>query len=359
VDTSHSSAAQISANADSAGGAPPTAIDLFCGAGGLTLGLRQAGFQVLGAVELDKLAADTFRLNFPDVHLWEMDIRTLTVAGVLRDLTLRRGQLDLLAGCPPCQGFSALRTLNGHRRVKDPRNDLVLQFARFVRGLRPKAVMLENVPALMADGRLRRLTRILSELGYDVTSRIMDAANFGVPQRRKRMILVAGRHRPPSLAPGATPSKTVRDAIGALPPAGTSGDPLHDLPELHQERIQALIRRIPKDGGSRSQLGPDSRLLCHVRCDGFSDVYGRMAWDDLAPTITSGCINPSRGRFLHPQAHRAITLREAALLQGFPHDYQFSLTRGKYRVAEMIGNALPPPFVRAQAAEIRRSVVSR
>src|SRR5438270_13907426 len=146
----------------------PTAIDLFAGAGGLTLGLRWARFRVLGAVEIDPLAAETYRANFPTVSLWEMDIRRLSVARVLRELNLARGQLDLLAGCPPCQGFSTLRSLNGHQTVDDQRNDLVLEFERFIRGLRPKAVMLENVPALASDRRLKRLIGAMKGMGYTV-----------------------------------------------------------------------------------------------------------------------------------------------------------------------------------------------
>jgi len=111
---------------------------------------------------------------------------------------------------------------------------------------------------------------------------------------------------------------------------------------------------IPKDGGSRSDLGLERQLACHRRCDGFKDVYGRMKWDDVAPTITSGCINPSKGRFLHPEQDRAITLREAALLQGFDMSYRFPIHRGRYPLAELIGNAIPAEFVRRQAAVLRQ-----
>lgn len=330
-----------------------TAVDLFSGAGGLTLGLRQARFKVVGAVEVDPLAAETHRLNFPDVHLWEMDIRKLTVSRVLRELGLRPRSLDLLAGCPPCQGFSTLRSLNGHRTVVDERNDLVLQFERFVRGLRPKSVMLENVPALASDQRLAQLTASLEEMGYTVTMSVLDASKFGVPQRRRRMILLAGKSGAIPLASANSNLRTVRETIAGLEPPGLSGDPLHDLAETRRPSTVELISRIPHDGGSRAALGKETQLECHQRCDGFKDVYGRMAWDAAAPTITSGCVNPSKGRFLHPDQNRAITLREAALLQGFPPDYRFSLRRGKYAAAEMIGNALPPAFVQAHASEIR------
>lgn len=336
----------------------PTAIDLFSGAGGLTLGLRQACFKVVGAVEIDDLAAETYRDNFPRVHLWEMDVRDLTVARVLRELQLQPGQLDLLAGCPPCQGFSTLRSLNGHRTVDDDRNDLVLQFERFVRGLRPKAVMLENVPGLATDPRLAALTASLKTMRYTVTTSVLDASKFGVPQRRRRMILMAGKQGSIPLAAEAATRRTVRDVIGGLPAAGSSGDPLHDFPEKRMPKISALISQIPKDGGSRSDLGEDNQLDCHKRINGFHDVYGRMSWGDVSPTITSGCVNPSKGRFLHPQHDRTITLREAALLQGFPPAHRFALRRGKHAVAEMIGNALPPEFIRRHAVEIRRSILS-
>ena len=313
---------------------------------------------MLGAVEIDSLAAETYRSNFPGVHLWNSDIRHLSIAEMLRKLHLRPGQLDLLAGCPPCQGFSTLRSLNGHQAVRDSRNDLVLEFERFVRGLRPKAVMLENVPGLASDHRLARLTAALEDMGYGVTTQVLDASKYGVPQRRRRMILVAGWRRPIPLAVEQPRSRTVRDAIGHLSTAGRSGDPLHDIPARRQQRVIDLIAKIPKDGGSRADLGARAQLACHKRSDGFHDVYGRMSWDEVAPTITSGCINPSKGRFLHPQKNRAITLREAALLQGFPADYHFSLRRGKYPAAEMIGNALPPEFVRRHAEQIRLRVTS-
>jgi DNA (cytosine-5)-methyltransferase 1 len=336
----------------------PTAIDLFSGAGGLTLGLRQARFKVVGAVEVSQLAATTYKSNFRNVRLWDMDIQKLSVAKVLRELQMRPGQLDLLAGCPPCQGFSAMRSLNGHQTVLDDRNDLVLQFERFVRGLRPKAVMLENVPALIRDQRLTGLVESLKAMGYSVTTEVLDASHYGVPQRRRRMILVATRRGHVHLAEKDPVRVTVRDAIGSLASPGRIDDPLHDVRENRQPKIARLIARIPKDGGSRRDLGAEAQLECHRRCDGFSDVYGRMAWGDVAPTITSGCVNPSKGRFLHPEQDRAITLREASLLQGFPRNFKFDLGRGKYAVAEMIGNALPPEFIRRHAVEIRKNVVA-
>lgn len=171
----------------------PLAIDLFSGCGGLTLGLKRAGFQVVGAIEIDPLAVETYRANHRGVEIWSQDIRALSVAKVMRRLRLARGQLDLLSACPPCQGFSRMTTLNGRVAKNDPRNDLVFEFVRFVRGLLPKAVMMENVPGLTKDKRLLRVVRELEALGYKCTQGILDAANYGVPQRRRRFILLAGR----------------------------------------------------------------------------------------------------------------------------------------------------------------------
>ncbi len=336
----------------------PVAIDLFSGCGGLTLGLKQAGFRVVGAIEIDPLAAETYRRNHKGVKVWQADIRDVSAVAVRRRLGLGKGVLDLLAGCPPCQGFSMMRTLNGAREVKDPRNDLVFEFLRFVRDLKPKAIMMENVPGLATDPRMGQLLREMAKLGYyvDDAVRVLGVAKYGVPQRRRRMLLLTGRFGPVDFALADPNCPKVRDRIDGLPPAGRSGDPLHDFPEKRSPRIMEFIKSIPRDGGGRLDLDQDRQLTCHRNCDGFKDVYGRMAWESLAPTITGGCTNPSKGRFLHPDQDRAITLREAALLQTFPRDYHFSLRRGKLAAAVLIGNALPPEFVRRHAVGVARYI---
>jgi DNA (cytosine-5)-methyltransferase 1 len=335
------------------------ALDAFSGCGGLSLGLKRAGFRIAGAIEIDPLAVETYRLNHAEVEaVWECDIRELTGTRILEDLGLARGELDLLAGCPPCQGFSSMTTLNGKRRVVDDRNQLIEEFARLVDELRPKAVLMENVPGLAGDQRFKRLLKRLSGSGYDVDDgvRILDAADFGVPQHRRRLVLMASLAGKLKFARSRRVRRSVRDAIGGLGPAGRSGDPLHDLPERRSESVAAMIAAIPKNGGGRLDLPLEKQLACHRETTGFKDVYGRMAWDRPAPTITGGCHNPSKGRFLHPRENRAITLREAALLQGFPRDYKFSTRRGKLAAAAMIGNALPPDFVASQARVIARSI---
>jgi DNA (cytosine-5)-methyltransferase 1 len=332
----------------------PIAVDLFSGCGGLTLGLKQAGFNVIGAVEIDALAVETYKANHKKVVVWKKDIRVLKISEIKRKLKLRKGSLDLLAGCPPCQGFSSLRTYNGGRSVKDLRNDLVFEFLRFVKELKPKAIMMENVPGLAADKRFVAFCKGLDKLGYKYEYRILDAAYYGVPQRRRRMILLGSQFGKIDFAVPNTNLPTVYHAIATLPPAGESGDSLHDYPEKRSDRIMQLIKQIPKNGGSRTSLDVEYQLPCHIRYpEGFKDVYGRMSWDNVAPTITGGCTNPSKGRFLHPEHDRAITLREAALLQTFPCNFFFSLTGGKQRASAMIGNALPPAFIKKHALKIK------
>lgn len=340
--------------------AHPFALDLFSGCGGMTVGLKRAGFRVLGAFEIDSLAVETYRSNHPSVRIWPNDIRQVKVSSVKRSLGLSTGELDLLAACPPCEGFSSIRTLHGSRAIEDSRNDLVFQVLRFVRHLLPKTVLIENVPALLEDDRMATILKVLTQKGYSIRLATVNAADYGVPQRRKRMVLLASRigaiELPTPLTSGNP--KTVRDQIEKLPLPHRSKDSLHCISERRSVRIMDLIRSIPADGGSRADLPPEFQLECHRRCDGFKDVYGRMAWDKPAPTLTGGCVNPSKGRFLHPVQNRAITLREAALLQGLPRRYKISLRKGKMPAAELIGNALPPDLVSHFAEKIKNQIRS-
>ena len=297
-------------------------------------------------------ACSAYSLNHPAVHLWRNDIRDVSIAEIMRQTGLKFGQLDLLGGCPPCQGFSALRTYNGSRKIQDEQNDLIFSFQRLVTGLGPKHVMLENVPALLDDWRFEAFRQTLELMGYDVKAKILDVAEYAVPQRRRRLVMLASRVKKVDFAPASKKRKTVRDAIGCLPVAGDSGDALHDMPENRAEHVKKMIAAVPKDGGSRRSLPAHMQLECHKESDGFWDVYGRMAWDAPSPTITTGCFNPSKGRFLHPAADRAITMREAAMLQSFPRHYRFPIEYGKIRLATMIGNALPPEFIRRHTKKL-------
>ncbi|MBN9489441.1 MAG: DNA cytosine methyltransferase [Alphaproteobacteria bacterium] len=336
----------------------PRAIDLFSGCGGLSLGLKQAGFEIIAAVELDSVAAQTYEANHGLGVVRLKDIQRVSANGLRSELGLRPSELELLAGCPPCQGFSTLRTRNGAQRNRDRRNDLVGEMLRFAKAFLPKAVMMENVPGLLGRKPFIDLCKGLERLGYIVTYGIQDAADHGVPQRRRRLILLAGRGFEIPFARRSTRRATVREAISRIAKAGRSGDPLHDWPEKRSEKIVRLIKDIPKNGGSRLDLPRRRQLECHRKSDGFRDIYGRMAWDGVSPTITSGCFNPSKGRFLHPTENRAITMREAALLQSFPKSYKFILSAGKEAIALMIGNALPPELIRRQALKIIATVKS-
>lgn len=317
---------------------------------------------VIGAVEIDPTAADTYEQNHPEIKLWRQDVQTLTVEEVLQELHLKPGQLDLLAGCPPCQGFSSMRTRNGSLKIDDARNDLVLDFLRLVEGLRPKAVMLENVPELAKDVRMTWIMDKLGALGYYTGAdsfEIRNVKDFEVPQSRRRLILMTSLRGKVDFPAQSKHKSTVRRAIGHLPPPEASDDVLHRSVMQNGSKVLELIKAIPLDGGSRNDLPEEMQLECHKRLKrGYFDVYGRMSWDAVAPTITGGCTNPSKGRFLHPQEHRAISLREAALLQGFPENYKFSLKRGRVVASLMIGNALPPAFVRHHALALADALKS-
>lgn len=333
------------------------AIDLFSGCGGLTEGLKSSGFNVIAAVEIDRKACETYSMNHPGVRLIAGDIREVSAEYLLKETGLRPGELDLLAGCPPCQGFSTLRSRNGNSSTNDARNDLVDDFARLAIGLRPKMVMMENVAALESYDKFQNFLQLLESEGYAVIFEVVNVADFGVPQRRKRLILSASRVGRPVIAERSSHGVTVRDAIGAMLPVGQSGDDIHDLTAgPRTPRVQRIIEAIPKNGGSRHSLPEHLKLSCHLKTSGFNDVYGRMRWDEVAPTITSGCHNPSKGRFLHPVENRPISIREAALLQGFPFSYRFDIKHGKESLALMIGNALPPPFIAAHGKAIAKEL---
>jgi DNA (cytosine-5)-methyltransferase 1 len=330
------------------------AIDLFSGCGGLTTGLKKAGFRVVAAVEVDGLAAETYQQNHPDTKLFRRDIRRLPAARLAYSCKLAKGRLDLLAACPPCQAYSSVRTLNGFKTVRASSKDLLFEVVRFARVLRPRAVMVENVPGLAKDTRWKLALQELEKLGYSCRYEVLDASEYGVPQRRRRLIMIAGLNQALPFGAKARRRLTVRDAFRGLKARGRSGDDLHDFPEERDPWIKDLIKHIPRNGGSRMQLPRKFQLRCHQSCTGFKDVYGRMKWTAVSPTITGGCVNPSKGRFLHPERNGAITLREAALLQSFPKSYYFSLAGGKHACAVMIGNALPPEFIRRHAAALSR-----
>jgi DNA (cytosine-5)-methyltransferase 1 len=345
---------------------PLTAVDIFSGCGGLTVGLKRAGFKVIGAVEIEPNAFATYKANHPDVHCFKQDARTIK-GDDLRKLS-PNGSVDLVAGCPPCQGFSSL---TAKYRREDPRNYLVREMSRLIKETRPKAVMIENVPGLAQKGRwlLNELIEELNGLGYETSWDILQAADFGVPQNRRRLVVFAGMNlKIPMPKPthsrngkdGLIPWRTIQEVIGNMPTpitldeAEKNGGPQRY--NWHVTRTMSLENRKrlkhTKPGKSRSQLPERLRPECHKGLDeGFASVYGRMSWDQPSVTITGGCTTLSKGRFGHPEEDRTISVREAALVQTFPQDYLFDTPFMGY-VCDMIGNALPCDFAEVLAQQV-------
>ncbi len=320
------------------------AIDLFSGCGGLSLGMERAGFTVKAAVEIDRYAIEAYRLNHKGVHIIEKDIKDVSANEI--EETLDGAPLHLLAGCPPCQGFSSVRRLNRTPAVHDDRNALIQEYFRLVKSLKPITIMMENVPGLKDYALFKDIVKWLEKIGYSVSVEVLNVKEFGVPQNRRRLIMLGSRIGKIDISKQANAGKvTVRDIIETLELPEDSNDPLHKIVPKHSEKIKKRIELTPKDGGSWNQLPDEYTLDCHKKDNvGFNDIYGRLRWDDCSSTITGGCLNPSKGRFLHPEQNRAITPREAALLQSFPEGYEFPTTIPKQALALLIGNALPPKF---------------
>lgn len=330
------------------------AIDVFSGCGGLTEGLKQAGFDVIAGVEVDNNAARTFRMNHSDTVLFEDDIRKIDTYKILK--LLNGKPLHLLAGCPPCQGFSSLRKLNRKSAIRDERNSLINEYYRFVEELMPLTIMLENVPGIVDYTLFKTIVRKLKMLDYHLVYKVVNVADYSVPQRRKRLVLVGSKIGKIDIASGVNTIITVKDALGKLE-KNNKNDELHKNYPKHTEHVQKIISLVPKDGGSRKDLPEQYKLECHKKKNvGFNDVYGRLRWDAVSSTITGGCLNPSKGRFLHPEEDRCISAREAALLQTFPIDYKFPTDIPRGELALLIGNALPPEFSRIQAKNIFRHI---
>lgn len=338
----------------------PAAVDLFCGAGGLTLGLKKAGFKVVAGVETDAEIVRTYQANHPEVRLLVKDVRDVTGAEILK--AARRKKVDLLAGCPPCQGFCQLTR---KYRKHDARNDLVLEMGRLVVELQPSIVMMENVPGITSRGKtiLRQFLGLLHGLGYKVDSGIVEMADYGVPQMRRRFVLLAGKGFPVRMPSpthsrdgdkknGLRPWITLYEVIGnmgkpvTLSETKRKGGPsdfdwhvVRDIKPITRQRLSAL-----SSGDDRSDLPQSLRPMCHKETDeGFKNVYGRMEWDDTPPTITGGCTTLSMGRFGHPEQLRTISVREAAMIQTFPKYYRFH-TRSIEVACNMVGSALPYRF---------------
>lgn len=326
----------------------------------MTEALKQSGFRIVAAIDNDPVCCRTYRTNHPEVHLYENDIRDVDPGEIKRN-DLDGKDVDLLVVCAPCQPFSSLNRKDGD----DGRALLILEAVRFANVLRPKLIFFENVPGLSGKKFRHVLDKLRSELrkcGYNLGNPLkMNASDYGVPQRRKRCVLFATKLiDPPSHLPPAVQEEkrmNVRQAIGDLPPleAGMADpdDPLHAARSISGLNIKRLAH-IPKNGGSRDSLPPALQLKCHKNHSGHPDVYGRMAWDSVAPTLTTGCTDITRGRFAHPEQNRPITLREAARLQTFADTYKFEGT--PTQIARQIGNAVPVKLVKALAPQLHETI---
>lgn len=338
---------------------PIDVVDMFSGCGGMSAGFRAVNglvpaFRLAVAMDIDKVANRTFASNlgirpsFQDVSLLASDPKA--TEGILGTLGRPRKRPLVLIGCAPCQGFSSHRNSLGQT---DHRNSLFLDFAKVATELLPDAVIVENVPELLTDrywALICRARKQLENAGYWVHVAVHNMAEFGVPQERFRTLLMAMRFPfvPPSGFLPRSKFKTVRQAIGDLPPIAAGQrdprDPMH-YTAGHRESTLQVIRAVPKNGGNRPEnLGPACLRRAKSRNGRgvYEDVYGRLFWDRPAITMTAYARNPASGRYIHPDQDRGLSVREAAILQGFPRTFHFegSLDE-RFR---QIGNAVPPRF---------------
>lgn len=320
------------------------AVDLFCGVGGLTHGLTKAGLDVRLGVDLDPACRFPMETNNAAKFL-EADVGNLLPSDV--QMAFGDAQITLLAGCAPCQPFSSYAQ-SAKRDAPHGDWELLRSFSKLVLAVRPTLVTMENVPPLLKQQIFKDFVLDLRQAGYDLDFKVVDGRDIGLPQRRQRLVLVASLLGPIVIPDAAKPRATVRDAIADLPPlcAGSSDpdDPLHaaaSLSELNLTRVQHS-----KPGGTWRDWPQELVAPCHTRRSGstYPSVYGRMEWDAPAPTMTTQCYGFGNGRFGHPEQDRAISLREAAMIQSFPKDYAFVPDGARINfntLGRMIGNAVP------------------
>lgn len=342
-------------------------IDSFCGAGGLSLGLAKSGFDILLSFDLEPRCIETLKQNpkyHNDVGL-VLDVKRAREIQILNLCKLKKGELDLLAGGPPCQGFSVQRTVG---KDHDDRNLLVDHYGDLVLDLMPKFFLMENVTGIGGKrGRLilEQFKKKIANGGYHYHETVLDAQDYGVPQRRKRYFLVGERLDSNQLffrwpLPLESKTPTVRDTISWLPPAPVTGKahekyPLHRADKLSEKNLERI--RSIKTGQSRQDLPEHLLADCHkvsANVIGHRNVYGRMDWDHVAPTITARFDSFTRGKFGHPEQDRSISLLEGSLLQTFPLDYMF--TGSKVEIARQIGNAVPPLLAMAIGCSISKAI---
>ena len=359
----------------------PTAIDLFCGCGGISAGLRTAGFQILAGADVESKSLATFQRNFPDAHPLHLDLTQWTPAEILTTLNVAPGDIDVLAGGPPCQGFSK-NVPRSLRSADDANNLLVRTFLSYCEYIKPKVILMENVAEMKHgfSGQFSdEITSRLVDAGYpDVAKLVLNAAEFGVPQRRRRAFFIAARGVSGLEAPapqyqrGSGPFVSVWDAIGDLPSLrhGEGEEPCNYAREAFSDYQVAM--RNPY-GNVRNHVARSLKPTQYARLaslqpgqghkdlpselqvrGGYSGAYGRLTKDMVAPTITRWVFHPGSGRWGHPVDTRTITIREAARIQGFSDDYEF--TGSFVQQAGQIGNAVPPLLIERIALSLRNQL---
>ena len=331
------------------------AIDFCCGAGGLSRGLLDAGITVVAGLDNDERLARTYEHNNRPSRFIAGDLAEVDIDAMRAELGIGGSDITLYAACTPCQPFSTLNTAKG----EDARKSLLLEFGKIIAQSPPDFVIVENVPGLHNAFGLdiyRQFMAVLQRHGFRSDSGLLDAKDYGVPQTRKRFILVAAKDRELRLPAATTKNRpmTVRQCIERYPPlaageehAAVANHAARKLPPHHQR----IVAAVPADGGSRSDVSDTSILLpCHQRHPkAHKDVFGRMAWDAPSPTLTCRCTDVYCGRFIHPQQNRGISLREAAALQTFDDSYEFF--GGSFlEQARQIGNAVPVRLAKALGA---------
>ncbi|EXB48653.1 DNA (cytosine-5-)-methyltransferase family protein [Acinetobacter baumannii 146457] len=320
------------------------AVDLFCGVGGLTAGLLKSGVQVKAGydIELDCCYAYEFNNKAKFIH---KDVAEVT--GDEINQWYSHGVIRLLAGCAPCQPFSTYN--QGRDTSTDKKWPLLYHFARLIRDVKPELVTMENVPDVIKHKVYHDFIQELENLGYKVSAQEVACVDYGVPQTRRRHVVLASRIGEVKLIPPTHDTPTVvREAIGNMEPlvAGerSKSDELHVCSKLNEINLQRI--KASKPGGTWRDWPIELRADCHKKDSGrnYAAVYGRMEWDKPAPTMTTLCYGFGNGRFGHPEQDRAISLREAALLQTFPHSYVFvhpDMPTTMKAIGRMIGNAVP------------------
>lgn len=337
---------------------PISAVDLFCGAGGLTHGFILEGINVRVGVDLDPACKHPFEHNNNGSTFLEEDICKITAEDLRHFFS--EGEVKLLAGCTPCQPFSTYS--QGRRNEDDQRWALLRQFARLAEELRPEVITMENVPKLKDHEVFTDFINALKTFGYYVTYSVVDCCFYGIPQNRKRLVMFASQYGEVHIQKPTHNQEnfvTVRQTIGSLRKIASGeaskSDPLHCASLLTEKNLQRI--RASHPGGTWRDWEKKLRTKCHIKRSGktYPSVYGRMSWDEPAPTITTQCYGFGNGRFGHPEQDRAISLREAALLQTFPHNYAFvAQDEAIYfkRVGRLIGNAVPVTLGRVIARSI-------